>query len=422
MHRLLILGSLDEFTALTQMARARGYETIVCDGYPQGPAKKAADKAYDIDVRETAAIARICREEKVDAILTSFSDLLLECMVKIAAQAGLPCYLQPEQLPFYRDKFTMKKTLRRLGIGTPRFTCLEKDFPDEALADFHFPVVTKPLDKYGSRGLFVIHSLPQLREVFDEVCASSDDKRILVEEYHSGYEFNMMTWVHRGRVHVISIADREKSPVPTRDIPVSSRNVYPSCMTGQVLPEAAQILETYIRATGQKEGALSMQFFWRPGEPIQVCEIAARFFGYEHELVEISGGLSIEQLLLDSAYDLPALERTLEHHSPFLPGISATLYFHGREKTIACQDKARALTKLPGVLACGTRLFYQEGEPVIRHGPNPYVARYYITAPDRAQLDALTDTIFREISVTDPEGEEILYRNRRTDYPGNADK
>ncbi|HIX60075.1 MAG TPA: ATP-grasp domain-containing protein [Candidatus Blautia gallistercoris] len=416
MKRLLILGSLDEFTALVQMARARGYYTIVCDGYPQGPAKQAADQSYDVDVRDISAIVRICQSEQVDHIITSFSDLLLECMVQIAQAAGLPCYLLPEQLPYYRDKYVMKQTLRRLGIGTPRFACLEKDFPDEALADFQFPVVTKPLDKYGSRGLFVIHSLGELREVFDEVCASSEEKRILVEEYHTGYEFNMMTWVHRGEVHVISIADREKTPIPTRDIPVSSRNVYPSCLLPQVLPEASQILKTYIKTTGQQEGALSMQFFWRPGEPIQVCEIAARFFGYEHELVEISGGLSIEKLLLDSVYDLPALENTLAAHSPALPQVSATLYFHGREKVIACQDKARSLMVLPGVLPEGTRLFYQEGEPVIWHGPNPYVARFYITGSSRQQVDELTDQIFREISITDADGQEILYRNKRTDY------
>lgn len=416
MQRLMILGSLDEFTALVTMARAQGYYTVVCDGYPQGPAKQTADKSYDIDVRDIHTIARICQTEQVDHIITSFSDLLLECMVQIAHAAGLPCYLLPEQLPFYRDKYTMKQTLRRLNIGTPRFVCLEKDFPDEALADFHFPVVTKPLDKYGSRGLFVIHSLSELRQVFDEVCASSKDKRILVEEYHTGYEFNMMSWVHQGKVHVISIADREKSPIPTKDIPVSSRNVYPSCLLPQVLPEATRILETYIQATGQKEGALSMQFFWRPGEPIQVCEIAARFFGYEHELVEISGGLSIEKLLLDSVYNLPSLEKTLETHSPALPRVSATLYFHGREKTIACQDKARELMKLPGVLPEGTRLFYQEGEPVIWHGPNPYVARFYITGSSRGQVDALTDQIFQNISITDEDGCEILYQNQRTDY------
>lgn len=417
MHRLMILGSLGEFTALVKAAKARGYETVVCDGYACGPAKTEAHAHYDVDVRKIETIAKICIREQVDGIITSFSDLLLECMVKIADKTGLPCYLTPAQLPCYRDKAVMKDLLTTLGIGTPKFTCLEKDFPNEALADFAFPIVTKPLDKYGSRGLFVLDSVEKLRQSFDEVCESSDIKKILVEEYHDGHEFNMMTWVHKGRVYVLSVADREKSPVPTKDIPISSRNVYPSRLTDHVLTEATAILETYIRATGQTEGALSMQFFWKPGEPIQVCEIAARFFGYEHELVEISGGLSIEELLLDSLYDPKGLERRLSVHDPHLPKVSATLYFHGREMVIADQRAARALMKLPGVLENGTLLFYEDGEAVVWHGPKPYVARYYITGKDRSQMDALTRQIFEEITIKDPQGLEILYRNVLPVYP-----
>ena len=39
-HRLVIAGSMDEFIALAQTAKKRGYYVIVCDGYPDGPAKK----------------------------------------------------------------------------------------------------------------------------------------------------------------------------------------------------------------------------------------------------------------------------------------------------------------------------------------------------------------------------------------------
>ena len=102
--RLLILGTLGEFEQLVQKARARGIYTIVCDGYPDGPARAFADESYVIPVTDTDRIAALCKEKQVDGILTSFSDLLLECMVKISAKAGLPCYLNPEQLPWYRDK------------------------------------------------------------------------------------------------------------------------------------------------------------------------------------------------------------------------------------------------------------------------------------------------------------------------------
>lgn len=83
-HRILILGSMGEFVQLVQKAKSRGYYTIVCDGYPDGPARKFADENYIIPVTEISRIARLCIDKKIDGIITSFSDLLLECMVKIA--------------------------------------------------------------------------------------------------------------------------------------------------------------------------------------------------------------------------------------------------------------------------------------------------------------------------------------------------
>ena len=77
-HRLVVLGSLGEFVSLVEHAKDRGIYTIVCDGYADGPAKKVADKAYNIDVRNPEAIAQMCREEGVDGIIGSFSDLLFE--------------------------------------------------------------------------------------------------------------------------------------------------------------------------------------------------------------------------------------------------------------------------------------------------------------------------------------------------------
>ena len=79
----MILGSLNEFTQLVKLAKERGICTVVCDGYPDSPAKQIADFAYDIDVRETVSLSRYARQHDVDAIITSFSDLLFECMVRV---------------------------------------------------------------------------------------------------------------------------------------------------------------------------------------------------------------------------------------------------------------------------------------------------------------------------------------------------
>lgn len=410
MHKLVILGSLGEFVQLIKLAKKRGIYTIVCDGYAGSIGKSYADKAYDIDVGNTDAIAAMCREERADGIITSFSDYLFECMVKIAEKAGLKCYFNTAQLPYYRDKTKMKDMLSGLGIGTPAYRYIKKDFDDAELKGIHFPAVVKPVDKYGSRGVEVLNSISEIRERFDYTCATSDRKEVLVEEYHDGFEFNMMTWVLHGEVQVISIADREKTPVGSREIPISSRNVYPSRRTDEVLEEAKEVLQRIADHLGQKEGALSMQFFWKPETGVSVCEVAGRFFGYEHELVEYAGGLNFEKLLLDYVYDEEALEKTLHSHSPYFRKTSAVLYFHGKPgMTVVHQEKARELSKTPGVAE--TWLFYRDNEEIIKHGPNPYVARYYITADTRREIDDLTRYFFDHMSITDSYDKEVLYQN-----------
>ncbi|MDY3250919.1 MAG: ATP-grasp domain-containing protein [Candidatus Choladocola sp.] len=413
--RLMILGSLDEFVRLVQMAGERGIYTIVCDGYKDSPAKQIADKAYDIDVTHTEEIAQVCRQEKVDGIITSFSDLLFECMVKIASLAGLKCYLTPDKLLYYRDKTAMKTMFHEIGVPTSKFVTLSADFADDELKDFHFPVVVKPVDRYGSRGIFVLDSMEKIRERFAEVSGFSDIPKILVEEYNDGYEFNMMTWVLDGTVRVISIADREKTPIGTEDIPISTRNVYPSRLYRQVHDEALEILQKVADYTGQKDGALSMQFFWSPGNGISVCEVAGRFLGYEHELVELGSGFCMEDLLLNYVYDEAALRASLMAHDSRMKRCCAVLYFHGQERIVADQTKAREIAGREDVVF--DQIFYRDGERVVQHGPNPYVARYYVTGDSRAAVDRSTEEIFRRISIKDPEGREILYPNKMTVYP-----
>ena len=419
-HRLLILGTLGEFVQLVQEAKQKGYYTIVCDGYPDGPARQYADASYVIPVTDIDAVAELCQKEKVDGIVTSFSDLLMECMVKIAEKAGLPCYLRPEQLCWYRDKSACRELLSKLGLPTPGFVKVPAAEQNEyklaeITAGLKYPLISKPLDKYGSRGIFIIHHSDEVRKKALQTAEYTDCQEILVEEYNDGYEFNMMTWVMDGKVNVISIADREKTEMEEGMLPLSTRNVYPSRFLAEVEKSATDILQNYIRYTGQTEGALSMQFFWKPGRGIQVCEIAGRFFGYEHELTDMVYGFQTEELLLDYLYEKDRIKEMFHRHDIHHPvKYGAVLYFQGRQLQIADQTAACELAKEKCVVK--PWIFYKEGERVIEYGPNPYLALYYIETENRRQLELETEKFFSEMSIRDPEGREVAYRNKIPEY------
>ena len=410
-HKLMILGSMDEFCELVRRACKRGIYTVVCDGYASGPAKAIADESYDIDPRKTDEIAELCTRLDVDAIFGTFSDLLAECLVDIADKANLPCYAKPGRFSFLREKAKMFQMFEDLDIPMPKFTQVRKGSIADDIAPLKAPLVVKPVNGYGSRGVYVVDTATEIEERFDEIASYSSFNYIMASEYNPGHEFNMMNWILDGEPVVLSVADREKSQEIPYAVPHVSRIVYPSKFTDDVLSDARDIVRKVAAYVGIETGPLCMQFFWSPDCGIQVCECAGRIFGYEHELLELAGGPCIEDLVLDHLYDRESLERVLRGHDAHLPGLSAGIYFHGHEGEIADVSTAERLSFDPSV--ADSLLFYHQGEHISHGvGAKPYVVRYFITARDRAALDVATKRLYDSCRVTDPEGKELLYSNQ----------
>src|SRR5699024_1365113 len=95
----------------------------------------------------------------------------------------------------------------------------------DLLEGLRFPVVTKPVDMYDYRGLYVLNSPQEVRPYFGKASSFSRQKKILVEEYNEGYEFNLMVWVLERKVDIFGIADREQTSIGTRHIPISTRKI-----------------------------------------------------------------------------------------------------------------------------------------------------------------------------------------------------
>ncbi len=409
---LLILGSKTEFTPLVRLAKERGFRTVVADGNTGTEAKALADRAYDVDIRDAAAVAEIAKKEGADAITTAYSDLLFECAVRIADAAGLPYHLTPDLLPYYRDKSVMKKTMDALGIKNAKSALLTGEDDAAAISSLRFPIVIKPLDLYGSRGLRVAGSPEEAFACARDIRAAfPQETALLAEEYNTGREYNIQCFVHRGEVHVLGICDREKTAFLEGQIPFSTRNVYPARRTEEILPEAKEILSAYVKRTGQTSGPLSMQFFYEPGEGVSVCEIAARFLGYEHDLLERTCCISIEELLLAAAKeDEEELQRILAAVRPQGVAAAAVLYFHARDGIVADESAARSVAQHPAVTL--SELFYSEGDRVGDPQSMPYFARFSIAAPTREEADSLSLQLIAAMSAKDKNGDELVYQNR----------
>ena len=92
----------------------------------------------------------------------------------------------------------------------------------------------------------------------------------------------------------------------------------------------------------------------------------------------------------------------------------AVLYFHGRLKQIQEQQAAYELAEDKAVVK--PWIFYEAGEEVVAYGPNPYLALYYIEQAAEKNLMRYQEIFFEKMSMTDPDGEEIVFQNKIPKY------
>ena len=206
--------------------------------------------------------------------------------------------------------------LSKLGIKTPKAKVIKKYFSKKDLEGLKFPIVAKPINGYGSKGIKIINSDKEIQHLFEQVVEYSTIKdKIIIEEYMNAREYNLMGFVADGEVFIIGIGDREKNPIQGNSVPLLNRIVYPSKNMDEVYEKAKDVLKKFIDYTGQKWGPLCMQFFF--DTELYVCEIAGRFLAYEHEMISYVSGLNYEELLLDYLFDEEKVKKTLIKHSPY---------------------------------------------------------------------------------------------------------
>ena len=181
--RLLILGGSRISCEIVRHARKMGIITGVTDWYPldKSPAKQLSDEAYYVSTADIDAMVALVKEKKFDGVVTGFTDSVLPYYAEICNKAGLPAYGTKEQFEIFIDKPKYKKLMRKFGVPTiPEFSIDISNF-EESAKNVEYPVIVKPADGSGSRGITVCDNKAELKEAITFAVDASKEKEILVE-------------------------------------------------------------------------------------------------------------------------------------------------------------------------------------------------------------------------------------------------
>lgn len=212
MRKILVLGS-DYYTLpIVQEAKELDCYVIVADLMETSPTKQAADEAWRISTADIDELERQCREAGVDAVICGASDFNVGNARVLCKRLGLPNYCSNERAwEASRNKYQFKRECLKNGVPVARDFSFVGNLTDDQLKQIHYPVVVKPVDLSGNRGISFCENEEELLKAIRLVREMSEHSEIVVERMLHGTEHHVNYSVENGQVRLVSFAETNHS-------------------------------------------------------------------------------------------------------------------------------------------------------------------------------------------------------------------
>lgn len=340
---ILVFGAGDLQKSLIQQCKALGLFTVGID-IAEGAACRNEVDAFEVaagdDYDKTLEIAE---KYHISGVITTATDKPLVMMARIAQTMQLPFY-SVKTAEWSTDKLLMKQRFRQHGI--PCAAGIEiSDGKDLDNISWDYPVIVKPRDNSGSRGVVFCKDRRKAENILAETFEYTHRDTILVEEYIDGQEYSVESLHYHGQTIVIQFTQKLTTDDPYN---VEIGHIQPAGLTEEQERSIRVIIEKTADAMGFDNCASHTELKVN-GDGIYMIETSPRLGGdyITSDLTLLSTGVNIERLLIRMSIG-EIIER--EEFDPPITMSSGIVYFKLPQGRIRCINNMDKITDIDGCL------------------------------------------------------------------------
>lgn len=182
--KLMLLGGLRYLLPVIESAHQLGYYVITCDYLPDNIAHKYSDEYHNVSIIDKEAVLALARELQIDGIMSFAVDPGVVTAAYVQEQMGLPAFGPYESVCILQNKDRFRNFLTKHGFNVPKakgFSSIEDAMFEKYW--YPWPVIVKPTDSAGSKGVTRVDSWEDLRPALEIAFEHSLSKRVIVEEF-----------------------------------------------------------------------------------------------------------------------------------------------------------------------------------------------------------------------------------------------
>ena len=306
MKTVLILGGGVMQLPAVRIAAAKGWRVVVADANADVPARPLCSQFARVDLKDKDGMVALAQSLKanggLDGVFTAGTDFS-STVAWVGERLGLPGIAYQSAMRC-TDKLLMRECLRDAGVPAPRFAGWDgTGDPAAAASSLGFPVVVKPVDNMGARGVVRVNDDAALRAACTAALKLSRSGHVIVEEYMQGAELSLDAIVYKGEISVCGVADRHIRFEPYF---VEMGHTMPTALGPEKREAVEGVFCSGIKALGIDNGAAKGDIKLTPEGP-KVGEIAARLSGgyMSGWTFPFSSGVEVTEAALNIAVGLP---------------------------------------------------------------------------------------------------------------------
>lgn len=329
--RLMLLGGLRYLIPVIEEAHKMGVYVITADYLPDNIAHKYSDEYCNVSIIDKEAVLAKAQDLHIDGILSHAVDPGVVSAAYVAEQMGLPFQCSYEAACILQDKARFRQFLRENGFNCPHakgYTSVE-----EALRNidyFTWPVIVKPVDSAGSKGVRRVDDPTKLEEAIAFALSESHNGRFIIEDFleKDGFSAGSESFVVEGKLLYNGFYDQYFDNEAVNPY-TPSAEVWPSTMAKGYQEEIKSELQRLFTLLGVTTGLFNVECRVCKNGKAYLMEVSPRAGGNRlAEMLNYAADVNINEAETRKAIGLPVKGL----HEPNYNGHYAILVLHAENE------------------------------------------------------------------------------------------
>lgn len=331
MKKLMLLGGLRYLLPVIEEAHKLGIYVITADYLPNNIAHKYSDEYCNVSIIDKEAVLKAAQELKIDGILSHAVDPGVVSAAYVAEKMGLPFQCSYKAACILQDKSLFRKFLSENEFNCPK--AKGYDNADDALKDvdyFNWPVIVKPVDSAGSKGVTKVEDKADLQKAINFALSESHNGHFIIEDFleKEGLSAGSESFVVNGKLLYNGFYDQYFDNEAVNPY-APSAEIWPSAKDPKYLDEIRSELQRLFALLNVTTGLFNVEWRVCKNGKVYLMEVSPRAGGNRlAEMLNYAADVNIIEAEVRKAVGLPVQEI----HEPNYKGHFAIQVLHS-EKT-----------------------------------------------------------------------------------------